>query len=189
MLLLLQFYLVVGIVIFLILSQFSVSQPQQAGNQNVKPPIVSETIDRNKGLFFRAIVLSVPADCDAILDYYKENALKRVGAYGLDAPHYTIGAIDDVMPDIAATTESNTKSSQVADRSATYTTTNVQVQGVDEADIVKTDGKYIYVVYDNIIRVVDVQQTKPKVLSETELDFFPTDMLLSTKSGDNPDLQ
>jgi len=27
-----------------------------------------------------------------------------------------------------------------------YSTTNIQVEGVDEADIVKTDGEYIYVV-------------------------------------------
>ncbi len=30
-----------------------------------------------------------------------------------------------------------------------YSNTNVQVQGVDEADIVKTDGKYIYAFYKN----------------------------------------
>jgi inhibitor of cysteine peptidase len=30
-----------------------------------------------------------------------------------------------------------------------YSTTNIQVAGVDEADIVKTDGKYIYVATDN----------------------------------------
>jgi inhibitor of cysteine peptidase len=33
--------------------------------------------------------------------------------------------------------------------SNSYSTTNIQVEGVDEADIVKTDGKYIYVATNN----------------------------------------
>lgn len=36
----------------------------------------------------------------------------------------------------------------------TYSTTNVQVRGVDEADIIKTDGTYIYVVTGNTLRIV-----------------------------------
>jgi len=36
-----------------------------------------------------------------------------------------------------------------------YSGTNVQVQGVDEADIVKTDGKYMYVVSNNKVFIVD----------------------------------
>lgn len=35
-----------------------------------------------------------------------------------------------------------------------YSTTNVQVEGVDEADIVKTDGEYIYIVSGNNITIV-----------------------------------
>lgn len=37
-----------------------------------------------------------------------------------------------------------------------YSTTNLQVQGVDESDIVKTDGHYIYIVSDETVRIVDV---------------------------------
>ncbi len=36
-----------------------------------------------------------------------------------------------------------------------YSTTNVQVEGVDEADIVKTDGKYAYVVAGGKLFIVD----------------------------------
>ncbi|MDD5337085.1 MAG: beta-propeller domain-containing protein [Candidatus ainarchaeum sp.] len=36
-----------------------------------------------------------------------------------------------------------------------YSTTNVQVAGVDEADLVKTDGKYIYSLSNNRIHIVD----------------------------------
>lgn len=36
-----------------------------------------------------------------------------------------------------------------------YSTTNIQVEGVDEADIIKTDGKYIYYVTYNILHIID----------------------------------
>jgi len=52
-----------------------------------------------------------------------------------------------------------------------YSTTNIQVEGVDEADIVKTDGQYLYIVIDN--RIVIVKAYPPEeavVLSEIEVD-------------------
>jgi inhibitor of cysteine peptidase len=51
-----------------------------------------------------------------------------------------------------------------------YSATNVQVQGVDEADVVKTDGKYIYTVNKQRIVVTDTYPAEQmKVLSI--LDF------------------
>ncbi|MBI5754259.1 beta-propeller domain-containing protein, partial [Candidatus Peregrinibacteria bacterium] len=64
--------------------------------------------------------------------------------------------------------------------SADYSTTNLQVQGVDEADIVKNDGKYVYVLKGNTVRVV--QATPPsgmKELDRVKFDdekFTPEDM-------------
>lgn len=50
--------------------------------------------------------------------------------------------------------------------SADYSGTNVQVQGVDEADIVKTDGSYLYQVNRQRIAVVSaVPETAMKVVS------------------------
>jgi len=52
-----------------------------------------------------------------------------------------------------------------------YSTTNIQVAGVDEADIVKTDGEYIYLVSGNktiIVRAYPPAQAQ--VLSEIELE-------------------
>jgi uncharacterized secreted protein with C-terminal beta-propeller domain len=41
-----------------------------------------------------------------------------------------------------------------ADRNAGYSTTNVQVQGVDEADVVKTDGTYLYQATPDDVRII-----------------------------------
>jgi inhibitor of cysteine peptidase len=52
-----------------------------------------------------------------------------------------------------------------------YSTTNIQVEGVDEADIVKTDGQYLYIVIDG--KVVIVKAYPPEeavVLSKIEVD-------------------
>ena len=46
-----------------------------------------------------------------------------------------------------------------------YSKTNTQVQGVDEADIVKTDGSYIYVLTGNQIKIVRVNGPDMKILS------------------------
>ena len=40
-----------------------------------------------------------------------------------------------------------------SDRGSEYSTTNIQVEGVDEADLVKTDGEYIYVVAHSTIYI------------------------------------
>lgn len=40
------------------------------------------------------------------------------------------------------------------DQARDYSQTNVQVEGVDEADIVKTDGAYLYAVENGIIRII-----------------------------------
>jgi inhibitor of cysteine peptidase len=52
-----------------------------------------------------------------------------------------------------------------------FSTTNVQVQGVDEADIVKTDGEYIYYVANNSVYIVNSYPAEDlEVLSKIEFD-------------------
>jgi len=58
-----------------------------------------------------------------------------------------------------------------------YSTTNIQVAGVDEADIVKTDGEYIYVATNNNLQstsqnnvyIVKVDPQDPRVIAEIAL--------------------
>jgi len=62
-----------------------------------------------------------------------------------------------------------------------YSTTNVQVQGVDEADIVKTDGKYIYNFSENKLVITDAYPIESaSIISNTKLDgIYPTEMFIS----------
>ena len=66
-----------------------------------------------------------------------------------------------------------------------YSTTNTQVKGVDEADIVKTDGKYIYYVSNSKIVIVDAQNKNDlKIVSEIKYDnknqenFYPQEIYI-----------
>ncbi|WP_157048882.1 beta-propeller domain-containing protein [Syntrophomonas palmitatica] len=47
--------------------------------------------------------------------------------------------------------------SSASNTAAGYSQTNVQVEGVDEADIVKTDGKYIYQINNNRVLIIKAQ--------------------------------
>ena len=52
-----------------------------------------------------------------------------------------------------------------------YSTTNIQVEGVDEADIVKTDGEYIYTVSGNNVMIVKAYPPEEaEVLSQIRLN-------------------
>ncbi|MFH1451912.1 MAG: beta-propeller domain-containing protein [archaeon] len=52
-----------------------------------------------------------------------------------------------------------------------YSETNIQVEGVDEADIIKNDGKYIYLVNGNEVVILNAfPATNMKILSEIEFN-------------------
>lgn len=63
-----------------------------------------------------------------------------------------------------------------------YSTTNVQVDGVDEGDIIKNDDKYIYVLKNNTVRIVEAypaQNLKELVsitLGEEGESIYPIEM-------------
>ncbi len=47
-----------------------------------------------------------------------------------------------------------------------YSTTNIQVAGVDEADTVKTDGKYLYVIANNSVYILNADPQDARVLAK-----------------------
>ncbi len=72
------------------------------------------------------------------------------------------------------TTESSNESSAGGDGTSS---TNVQVQGIDEADIIKTDGKSIFFIRDGDIIITSTEKANSSVLSQIKLDnFFPQEL-------------
>ncbi|HQK17645.1 MAG TPA: beta-propeller domain-containing protein [Polyangiaceae bacterium] len=62
-------------------------------------------------------------------------------------------------------------------RAKSASTTNLQVAGVDEADFVKTDGQYVYVVSNGKLRIIEAMN--PRVLSTTRLDGQAREMFIT----------
>lgn len=92
--------------------------------------------------------------CEPFLDYVISHAIDIVGPYGLDQNAWgwdfrTMGTMEAATDDAAA------------DGGAEFSGTNVQVEGVDEPDIVKTDGDRIVVIADGSLIVVDVSGDQP----------------------------
>ncbi len=64
---------------------------------------------------------------------------------------------------------SDPTSDSVEDGGSDYSETTEQVEGVSEADIMKTDGQYIYYVYNNVITIVSAKGQNSEVLSRTAI--------------------
>lgn len=61
-----------------------------------------------------------------------------------------------------------------------YSTTNVQVEGVDEADFLKNDGKYIYVISGETLVILDAFPAKDAtIVSETRIEGTPRAIFLA----------
>ncbi|MEM8618901.1 MAG: beta-propeller domain-containing protein [Actinomycetota bacterium] len=98
--------------------------------------------------------------CPALLEHMQTIAADRVTPWGLDGGYY--GVSPDSADGTVVETEEATDSSS-ADESAgvagiDFSDTNVQEVGVDEGDVVETDGQHLYVAAPNGgVRIVDVE--------------------------------
>ncbi len=63
---------------------------------------------------------------------------------------------------------------------ADYSETNIQVEGVDEADIIKTDGRYVYAVSQKDLYIAEAfPAQEAKVLSKIEFENLPQDIYIN----------
>lgn len=117
------------------------------------------------------------------LQSYKQNRF----AYPMMMKSMNVGAMPDSAPPTASapapapTADSSTETGTGAAAEA-FSSTNVQVEGVDEADIIKNDGQYIYLIKGRSIRIVQaIPATGMKELSRVtveEKSFNPSEMFV-----------
>ena len=80
------------------------------------------------------------------------------------------------VPAAAGAVDYSTISSGAGD----YSTTNIQVAGVDEPDIVKNDARYIYTISGQTLTIVDAYPAeKASVVSKTEISDAPKDLFVT----------
>ncbi len=100
----------------------------------------------------------------------KDHILARIE----ELPYGVVEEKPAILPPAPAPTE------RAAVSDLDYSTTNIQVEGVDEADIVKTDGEYAYVVSGN--RLIILRAYPPKearILSQISFDGPPIEILIN----------
>ena len=113
--------------------------------------------------------------CDAVLQHFKSEALARVGPYGLNAGgHFFPDRLADEMAfeeaggrGFSATTTAPA-SVAVGDgltEGVDFSGSNVQVVGVDEPDIMKTDGSRILAFTNQTLHYVEVSGGTVSVLT------------------------
>ncbi len=132
--------------------------------------------------------------CGDYLDWVKDAALDRVGAWGLSGSRGYFGGEGDVAMDSVGTRDmAATEAPGAGQKSAPATTaapvpadptsdgatsagtdtgTNNQEAGVDEADQVKTDGKRIVALRDERLVVVDISDGSARRGADVDLGFW-----------------
>lgn len=124
------------------------------------------------------------SSCLDLKTYLEDNSAQQVY---YDKMFETTGVLPPTAtPSVEVKDAAPTDSAESA-VSTDYSTTNLQVQGVDESDIVKNDGKYIYGVKGNTVRVVQAYPVDSmKELDKVTFDdanFYPRDLYIDGNSN------
>lgn len=118
-------------------------------------------------------------DCDDLLRYYRENAARIVGPYGLPGQGmgWAAGAAEQGRS--AMTAPKAPGGPVAADGTTSSTGTNIQVAGVDEADVAKLSGGLLLSVADGALRVSTVAGGKVTAAGVLRpADWTPHQMLV-----------
>ena len=99
--------------------------------------------------------------CGQLLGYAKKQALPRMSPFS-----FGVGTVPP-MAGVPATTEARASSPV---QGVDYSGTNVQEEGVDEPDIVKTNGETLFTIGGGNLRAVDVGAAKPRLLDSLALE-------------------
>jgi hypothetical protein len=137
-----------------------------------------------------ALVIALPAtataaprklrtftSCGALLGYARQHGQQAVRTGWVPTPFTAPGApIDRVPAQGGATAGEGAPAPQAAqDSGATgpgtpFSTTNNQEEGVDEPDVVKTDGRTLYAVANGVLHAIDVSGDTPTLVGALTLD-------------------
>ncbi|NCU32610.1 MAG: hypothetical protein EOM23_06720, partial [Candidatus Moranbacteria bacterium] len=134
----------------------------------------SSSYRRNLGLFTKIACLpfSLPF---SIYNYGFSSSYQQMTAPTLSAsPRLDTVNVSAMSPSLSVS-----KPTESVAFSNDFSATNIQVENVDEADIVKTDGRYLYSVADNQVVITQTDPNgKLEILSKLPSTHIPQDLLL-----------
>ncbi len=134
--------------------------------------IISKTSSKSDGLEVGARLFSI-----SNLSFFFERRY-----YKYDTPDYDNDVLIPMPNSSSTSSVSDSFSSVRNEESSDYSTTNVQVENIDEADVIKTDGNYVYSISNNRVLITEVLNEKePKVVSKVEVSssLNPMDILIN----------
>ncbi|MEA2002944.1 MAG: beta-propeller domain-containing protein, partial [Actinomycetota bacterium] len=143
--------------------------------------------------------------CGDFLDYVTSHAVDMVGPWGFEygyyGPFFRGEFTDDVVfeavaEDLAGGLDGaaapTTAAASSLEKGVDYSGTNIQELGVDEPDIVKTDGHRIIATTGNTLYVIDVDGEEPRLAGQISIDagwasdlFLAGDRVLVMAYGDS----
>jgi hypothetical protein len=117
-----------------------------------------------------ALSLVAAGDCDSLLQWYVDNTRDQVTAWGWGGGRLYGGARDLVDAYAGAPLASTAAPEKALDQATSSATgTNVQEAGVDEPDVVKTDGRLLVRIVGDDLVVYDVHGTTPQKVGRLDL--------------------
>ncbi|MGN1329502.1 MAG: beta-propeller domain-containing protein [Eubacterium sp.] len=152
-----------------VLLAFSVIQPRVADNSVVQNPTNNNSVSAVTSFSdYKEIKAYIKSSFNNADEYVNYGAITK-GEYGF--------ATEETADGVSAETASGDIS---------YADTYKQVDGVDEADVIKTDGKYIYYIdyYDNTIGIYKADKSATLITAiddfenGNDTDYFCLDMFL-----------
>jgi uncharacterized secreted protein with C-terminal beta-propeller domain len=142
-----------------------------------------------------AATLTSFEECGQLRDYFVGHAVEMVGPYGLDGgpardvldgpemtedagqPQSEGDAAESAAP--APSGAADGRGSQEPVQGSDYSGTNIQEAGVDEPDVVKTDGQRLLAVQNERLHVLDVTGGSPQRVGEVGLPEGRHEILLA----------
>ena len=123
--------------------------------------------------------------CDQLLTHLRAEAVERVGPYGLGGGWFG-GPVMLEMADMGVATTDSAMNAPAAgmarsmEQGVDFSGTNVQELGIDEPDILKTDGRRILVIEDDRLHLVDVTGPTAVLTGSLRLEgHWSRDLLLA----------
>ncbi|UCD07081.1 MAG: beta-propeller domain-containing protein [Candidatus Aenigmatarchaeota archaeon] len=122
-------------------------------------------------------VLKKFSSCQELESFLEEKASSQ--GYGMYSQMAAMGAPEGGA-DMLGTPAAAPPPKAAETHSEDYSTTNIQVEGVDEADIVKSDVKYLYIVTGGKVVIVDAYPAEEaEIVSEMNITGSPSELFIN----------
>ncbi|MDP2754654.1 MAG: beta-propeller domain-containing protein, partial [Nitrospirota bacterium] len=131
---------------------------------------------------------------DELKEFLEQNSANSYGVYGrggmltematdaINAPAATMKS-EESAQSVSPWGEESAGEAGLGAGSQDYSKTNVQVEGVDEPDIIKTDGKYVYAVVNENLFIVEARPAEEaQILSKITFKSRPQDIYVNGDS-------